>query len=325
MHDTQTRYSAEQRAEFKAFEQRLAAIQTMGPDENGYFGPRSLSWEVSREAVLIATGMRPLLLQVAHPAVAAAVAQYSDFKNAPYARGFRTFEAVYGIVFGTRSEADDIGKKIFRIHQMIRGYMGNGQPYSAVDPEALLWVHATLIDSAMRGFSALVRPLSDLEKADYYQESIVFAQLFGVPLEMIPPDYSAFVHYMQEMIEGDTIRWTADGLAVAKALMHGAPKSLAPAAYLYNVLGLQDVPEHLRDAVWNWSKRDEAMATMFKASLRTMIGAMPESTSSLRWVPDARAAFASRKPGDTLLDWASRVDQMLLPVVQNVAQKFSLT
>ena len=39
----------------------------------GLFGPDTVTWKVNREAVLLAGGGRALLLQVAHPSVAAGV------------------------------------------------------------------------------------------------------------------------------------------------------------------------------------------------------------------------------------------------------------
>jgi hypothetical protein len=50
------------------------------------FGPDSVTWRVNREAILLLGGGRALLLQVAHPLVAAGVAEHSNFRTAPLTR-----------------------------------------------------------------------------------------------------------------------------------------------------------------------------------------------------------------------------------------------
>src|SRR5256885_13280221 len=52
-----------------------------------------------------------------------------------------------------------------------RHHSVRGPGYSATDPELLLWVHATLVYSAIRGYRALVGPLTDAEADQYYQRS----------------------------------------------------------------------------------------------------------------------------------------------------------
>jgi uncharacterized protein (DUF2236 family) len=50
----------------------------------GLFGPGSLTWRVNREGVLLLGGGRALLLQVAHPLVAAGVAEHSNYREDPF-------------------------------------------------------------------------------------------------------------------------------------------------------------------------------------------------------------------------------------------------
>ena len=51
-------------------------------------------------------GGRALLMQVAHPLVAAGVVAHSDYRENPWERLERTMSAVWTIVFGNRAEAD---------------------------------------------------------------------------------------------------------------------------------------------------------------------------------------------------------------------------
>ena len=57
--------------------------------------PGGVAWRVQREAVILLGGRRALLMQIAHPAVAAAVAEHSDFKQDPFGRLRRTIEPMF--------------------------------------------------------------------------------------------------------------------------------------------------------------------------------------------------------------------------------------
>ena len=52
----------------------------------GLFGPSSVAWRVGRERLLLAGGPAALLMQVAHPLVAAGVSAHSDFEADPLRR-----------------------------------------------------------------------------------------------------------------------------------------------------------------------------------------------------------------------------------------------
>ena len=74
---------------------------TRGRDgDPGVFGPGSLAWTINRESVLLLGGARALLMQIAHPQVAAGVADHSDFTRNPYDRLWRTVDAALTVIFG---------------------------------------------------------------------------------------------------------------------------------------------------------------------------------------------------------------------------------
>src|SRR3989440_9384676 len=52
--------------------------------EVGLFGPGSLTWRVNREGVLLLGGGAALVLQVAHPLVAAGVEEHSNYREDPW-------------------------------------------------------------------------------------------------------------------------------------------------------------------------------------------------------------------------------------------------
>src|SRR4029077_8097333 len=111
----------------------------------GLYGPGSEAWRLNREAMLLlGAGPRALLLQIAHPAVAAGVNDHSDFRADPWRRLAGTLRSYLTIVYGSTAAAR---AEIRRLNTLHRGITGPG--YAARDPELALWVHATLVDSTM--------------------------------------------------------------------------------------------------------------------------------------------------------------------------------
>src|SRR5882724_8581737 len=121
-----------------------------------------MTWRVDREiAVLLAAGPRALLLQVAHPKVAAAVAEHSRYRSDPLGRLRDTLDAIYSFAFADTSRATQVVRSVNRLHEHVIGRAPDGQAYAALDPHLLLWVYATLIDSSVLAYETFVGPLSD--------------------------------------------------------------------------------------------------------------------------------------------------------------------
>jgi len=71
--------------------------------------------------ILLAAGGRALLMQIAHPKVAAGVMQHSQFQKDPFARLHRTMAAMWSIVFDTESQARAALEGIEKVHARVRG------------------------------------------------------------------------------------------------------------------------------------------------------------------------------------------------------------
>src|SRR5207237_1133110 len=132
------------------------------------FPPGSVTWRLGRESCLLLGGGRALLLQVAHPGVAAGVAEHSDFRSRPLDRLLRTLGLTLSLSFGNRPQVLRAARTINRTHDRVRG-----DGYHATDPRLLLWVHATLIDGVFVTYEAFVRPLEREEREAYYAEAQV--------------------------------------------------------------------------------------------------------------------------------------------------------
>ncbi len=208
----------------------------------GYFGPQSMTWRLYREPIVIIGGVRALLLQVAHPAVAEGVAHFSNFKKDALGRGFRTFSAMAMIYFGDQQQADTVARRLFRVHSAIRGPLPDGQPYRATDPGLLLWVLATLTETTIQVFEQVpVKGLPVDWREQFYEESKVAATLLGIPPAAYPPDLPAFRQYFAEMLHGPLLGSTPTTREVAQAVLQHrwTPTALA------NLLAAGGLPEPL--------------------------------------------------------------------------------
>jgi uncharacterized protein (DUF2236 family) len=162
----------------------------------GLYGPGSEAWRLNREAMLLlGAGPRALLLQIAHPAVAAGVAEHSDFRADPWRRLAATLRSYLAIVYGTTGVAR---AEIRRLNSLHRGIVGPG--YSARDPALALWVHATLVDSTIVANNAWIEPLSRSRRAAFYLETRPIGRALGVPDDLLPADLAAFETYLEAML-----------------------------------------------------------------------------------------------------------------------------
>jgi len=214
------------------------ASQTFFSDATGYFGPHTITWRLYREPVFVLGGVRALLLQIAHPAVADGVARYSNFQKDPFGRGYRTFAAMAMIYFGTKKQAEATAHRLWRIHSGISGNyppppIPNPQspiPYSANDPNLLLWVLATLTDTTLQVYERMLfLGLPPDWKEKFYEESKIAARLLGIPDEVYPPDLEAFKKYFSEILNSDLLGSTPVCREMAQAIVQHprAPKKWA--------------------------------------------------------------------------------------------------
>jgi uncharacterized protein (DUF2236 family) len=276
---------------------RYAAGHAVDP-ECSLFGPRSLSWRVHREAALLLAGGRALLLQVAHPLIAAGVAAHSRFEHAPLQRLWRTLDLSLTLTFGSAAEALAAVRGIERVHATVHGVLPEavgpfrrGTPYDANDPRLLLWVHATLVDSGLLAYERFVAPLSRTERATLYEESMTSARLFGIPAASIPATLGDFRAYMRDMLRGPVLAAGPTSRAIAAALLSPplpiGVRQLAGTTRLFTI-GLLP-PAVRRRYGFAWSRAHEHALWLLSAAIR---GGIPMLPGIAREFPHARRAGA---------------------------------
>jgi uncharacterized protein (DUF2236 family) len=235
--------------------------------------------------------MRALLLQIAHPKVAQGVADHSRYRDDPLGRGIRTFTAVYSIVFGRRDEAIEAAMRVRIVHEAVHGQVTDPLPagmdaeYDANDPDLLLWVAATLLDSAVVAYELFVEPLSDLEKEQHYQQAKRFGQLFGIPEQRYPDSWGDFQSWWRQVLASDTLTVTPTARDIYRGLLTGTwfTRVLAPFNYAMAAMLL---PERLADSFG--MRRGPLVRLVFGAIVwitRVLVRLVPRG---LRGIPAAR-------------------------------------
>jgi uncharacterized protein (DUF2236 family) len=229
--------------------ERLAA-------RDGWFPPESVIRRVGNSPLTPLLGGGPaVLLQVAHPLVAAGVTAHSDFRRDLWKRLLGTLRALYLIAYGSKAEADAAGAAVQAIHARVRGRTSErlgpfppGTPYSAEDPELMLWVHATLVESSLAVYTRFVSSLSAEDCERYYQDMALVARIFGTPADVLPPTLRDFRAWFREAVDGSEIVVTPPARDVAAVILRAplpAPMRLIAPAHRLSTTGL--LPKRLRE------------------------------------------------------------------------------
>ena len=247
-----------------------------------------MTWRVNGEAVLLLGGGRALILQVAHPKVAAGVAEFSDYQRDPWGRLRRTLDVTLKIAFGDPGASRAASEGLRRAHQRVAGTDDRGTAYSALDTDLLLWVHATLIDTALTIYQRYVAPLTPRERDLYYAEMKALGEAYSIPGSAMPADRAAFRRYWASML-ADGLRVTETTRDVAHAVLRpGLPRVAWPAVEALRLVTTGTLPEPLRDELGlEWGAGRERLLAGSQAGIRSLLPVLP---ALIRRFPQARAA-----------------------------------
>ena len=171
------------------------------PGDPGVCDPHDALWAVAGERAVLLGGPAAVLLQVAHPLVAAGVAQHSDYRAGPAHRLLGTLQAVLTIAFGDTEQGRAAARAVGHQHARVRGTTADGTPYRASDPELALWVHATLVEMALAAVGRYAgRPVPAGLREAYWQQMKPFGRMFGVTAAVMPAGYPEFRAYFDDAV-----------------------------------------------------------------------------------------------------------------------------
>jgi uncharacterized protein (DUF2236 family) len=268
-------------------------------------GPSSVSWKINREIIVVAGWGRAILLQFAHPLVAAGVSDHSSYRGgliSSFRRLTSTVGAMLSLTFGGEEEAIAAAAGINCIHDRIHGTLASaagvfpaGQRYSAHDPELLTWVHATLLESVPLTYELLVGPLTQEERERYCAEAAIMEPLLDIPQGSLPRTVAENDRYMREMLGSGRIAITDTSRALARALLF-PPRAylLWPAFRALRVITIGLLPPPIRAHYgFAWRPGDARAFSRWTALLRTLQHAAPRL---IREWPAARRQSPHRPP-----------------------------
>ena len=219
--------------------------------------PLQVAFRINGERLAVLGWSRAILLQLAHPLVAAGVFEHSGFRASPMAavgRLYHTTQAMLAITFGDeqrhRAAVDGIRRIHTRVHGTLPAAVGPypaGTPYSAEDPSLLLWVHATLIESLVLAYEQLVGPLTPHERDQYSQASAPLAIDLGAHDHDVPRSWQELQAYLQRMEDSGAIVVGAQARELADSLLRTSiPTVAAPMRWVSGLITAAMLPSRIR-------------------------------------------------------------------------------
>ena len=229
----------------------------------------SIARRINAERILVLSWPRAILLQLAHPLVAAGVADHSSFRRGPVTAARRLHETVrsmLALTFGDSTEHRETVERILAIHRRVNGTLSEtvgafvaGTRYSAEDPALVLWVHLTLIESVLDFHARVVGPLADDDRDRYCDEAAEVAVALGARPADVPRTWSALEAALAAAYASGAITVGGEARRVAAAVVEPPFSwSIWPLARVNRTVTLGLLPAGIRAQYgYAWTERDE--------------------------------------------------------------------
>lgn len=261
--------------------------------DHGLFGPRSVTWRVMGEPILLVGGFRALLMQGLHPRAMRGVLQNSALMDPreAWSRFMRTTEFVRVRTYGTHAEVERAGRRVRKIHATLTAVdPDSGEPFRLDDPDALRWVHVGEVDSYLSVARRAGVRLSDDEADTFVAEWRRAAEVVGLAQDSVPGSVGELRDFIAAQRPG--LRFVPEA-AHPLRMSFSAPlpiylAPLRPALPAVTLLAFATLPR--------WARRlyglpatpvGDLWATAALRTLHTGLGLVP---APVRYAPDARRA-----------------------------------
>ena len=255
--------------------------------EDYYFPPgESLARRVHGErAVGLLYGQRALLIGALEPLTYTGTMLQTRSGDRPFERLARTAKVQETVFLGTRAEADELLARVHRLHETIEGELPDaagphpaGTPYSAFDPELMLWTLAVIADSGREMYETLVRPLDPEEREALWRDYVRFGELFGLPPSEVPASYAEFRAWFDGRLAAPDLAATEHGLEMAPLVAFRQPVPLPARGNLavQNHIIKGTLPPRVRRIFGiRWTRTHEASFRAMAAASRRTHDAFP--------------------------------------------------
>ncbi len=227
--------------------------------DRGYFpaGGSVLRMVHQEKAVGLLYGQRALCVGAIKPLNYVGTSEHTASKRTPFRRITHTAAMFERVFLGTCAEADRVVGIVAHMHERVVGVLPQdagphypaGTPYSALDPELMLWTVAVIADSAQWFYERLVRRLSDVEREALWQDYIRFGELFALPRAAMPASYDAYRAWYSEQLAGEDLHLTEEAryMGYASAFEVPMPSRSQPFKRVHDLLMLGSLPPRVRE------------------------------------------------------------------------------
>ena len=255
----------------------------------GLFGPGSATWSIVGDSSVFVGAIRALLVQAAHPEVAAGVFEHSRYREDPLGRLTRTESYVTATAYGSMPEVEAAVARVRRRHGPVHGLSHRGLPYDASDPALDAWVHNSLTDSFLTAYRVYgSRPCPEDLADTYVAEQVRVGRLLGA--SPLPETASALATWLS----GHPALAPSPGSVEAVRFLRRPPfPSGARSAYgLLFRAAVATLPEEVRKVIGVRARPgDLEVGRVAVRALRWALGASPD------WDVALRRTGASPPPG----------------------------
>jgi uncharacterized protein (DUF2236 family) len=261
----------------------------------GRFGPASVVWRVHRERALLLSAPAVVLMQLAHPLVAAAVAEHTNRDRSVVERAGATIGLNLAVIFGDGDQAERAASHVRDLHTAIHGQLhaavGSfpaGSSYRADDPELLRWGHATIAWAAIEAYERFIESLASADRDRYVAEMRPFGQAFGADQASLPSTWDELRAYVSDVVD-NAVAIGEDGRREGREILwpRGTFGERASGP-VQRVLAAGLLPATIRHGfALPLSTERRATFSSLAAITRAAVRTMPRS---IRWWPHYRTA-----------------------------------
>ena len=255
--------------------------------------PDTIARRINAERLVLLGWGRAILLQLAHPLVAAGVSDHSGFRATTWAavsRLYHTVHAMLALTFGSDAERDRALDGIRQIHQRVHGTLRTGTrkfpagtPYSAEDPDLVLWVHGTLLESILLAYEHLIGPLSITERDAYCAEAAPIAVALMARSHEVPRTWAEARAYLDRMYASGDLEVTDQASTLARAVLSppGAAAVFAgPMTWTNRIVTLGLLPPQIRRQYrFEWTRGNQRTFNALVPTLRTARRVLPRAVT----------------------------------------------
>lgn len=285
----------------------LRSDQTDQPasEVDGYFPADSMIRRLHGERLVAFSGVRALLMQACDPLAVVGFRKHSILFDDPRTRLMSTDQRMSRMYFGDRDLAEKTGQDIQAMHHKVKGTVKEdygpvkkGTPYSASDPELMLWTLATLADSALLYWERIFGTLQPEEREAYWSDYRQIGMLLGMPPDSMPATEPELRDYVRGRLGDGSLYISPEVRDRSVGIVFDPPFDgwlrlvLTPVSEAIKLSSIGFLPEEIRRMYdFSW---DPARETLLRTSLLQI------RIASRLWPDVIRRHPASREPAESL-------------------------